>query len=115
MDMNTVLLALASDARLASVPVRDVLNAVKTTATIGITTFITAYRSIAVHNMNVLCSVKDIYTINGTRVAIGNPCFVSPFGKLHICQNTIVAAEATRAIAVEIVSDNAIKNAIYRD
>lgn len=113
--MNTVLLALASDARLAHVPMCDVINALNTTTSTGFASFITEYSITAIHNMNVLCSINDIYTINDMRVAIGNPCFVGATGKLNICQKTIVVAPANRAIATEIVSDDAIKNAIYRD
>lgn len=115
MDINTALLALASDARLAHVPVYYVLSALEITTSIGFPTFITKPSIIPIHRLNVLCSIKDIYTINDTRIAIGNPCFVHASGRLHICQNTIVVAEANIAIPIEIISDDAIKNAIYRD
>ena len=115
MDINTTLLALASDARLASIPVYDVLNALETTTDTGFTTFITKPSIIPIHRLNVLCSIKNIYTINDTRIAIGNPCFVHASGRLHIYQNTIVVAEANTAIPIEIISDDVIKNAIYHD
>ena len=115
MNINTALLALASDARLAHIPVRDVINALEVTTDTGIPMFITKPSILPIHRLNVLCSINDIYTINDTRVAIGNPCYVSPNGRLHICQKTIIVSEANTAIPIEIVSDDAIKNAIYRD
>lgn len=115
MDTKTALLALASDARLAHIPVCDVLDALNTTTSTGFASFITSYSILAIQNMNVLCSVNDIYVVNDMRVAIGNPCFVGATGRLNICQKTIIVAPAETAIATEIVSDDAIKNAIYRD
>ena len=115
MDINTTLLALASDARLASIPVRDVINALNTTTSTNLISFVKGNRFIAIHNMNILCSIDDIYTVNGKRIAIGNPCFVNALGRLNVWKNTIVVATANKAIVTEIIGDDAIKNAIYRD
>lgn len=115
MDMNTTLLALASDARLASVPVCDVLDALNTTTSTGLVSFIKGNRFVAIQNMNVLCSVDDVYTVNGKRLVIGNPCFVNAFGRLNIWQNTLVVAKADKAIVTEIIGNDAVKYAIYRD
>lgn len=115
MDMNTTLLALASDARLASVPVCDVLNALNLTTSTGLVGFIKGCRIAAIQNMNVLCNIDDVYIINGKRLVIGNPCYVGATGRLNIWQDTIVVAKADKAIAAEIIGDDAIKYAIYRD
>lgn len=115
MDIKTALLVLASDARLASVPVCDVLDALNTTTNTGFPTFITKYSILAIHNMNVLCSINNIYVINEMRVAIGNPCYIGATGRLNVWRNTIIVADANTAIPIEIVDADAIKNAIYRD
>lgn len=113
--MNTTLLALASDARLASVSVCDVLNALNLTTSTGLVSFIKGCRIVAIQNMNVLCNIDDVYVINDKRLVVGNPCYVGITGRLNIWQDTIVVAKADKAIAAEIIGDDAIKYAIYRD
>lgn len=115
MDINTTLLALASDARLASVPVRDVINALNTTTSTNLVSFVKGSHIVAIQNMNVLCSFDDIYTVDDKRIAIGNPCFVNAFGRLNIWQDTIVVATANKAIVAEVIGNDAVKYAIYRD
>lgn len=114
MDINTTLLALASDARLAHVPVYDVINALDVTTTTGFTSIVKGNRFIAIHNMNILCSIDDIYTVNNKRIVIGNPCFVNSLGRLNVWKNTIAIATANKAIVAEIIGDDAINNALYR-
>ena len=69
---------------------------------------------IAVRNMNILCNIDDVYTVNGKRVVIGNPCFVNALGRLNVWKNTIAIATANKAIVAEIIGDDAINNALYR-
>lgn len=116
MDINTTLLALSLDTRLAHVPMYDVINALDTTTSTGLISIIKGNRSITIiRNLNVLCTINDAYTVNGKRVVIGNPCFVDAFGRLNIWQNTIAVAEANKAIVAEIIGNDAIENALYRD
>lgn len=114
MDMNTTLLALASDARLASVPVCDVLDALNTTMDLGFTSIIKGNSNIALPNMKVLCSRNDIHVVDDKFLAIGNPCYIGATGILNVWKNTIVVAKASRAILIETIGDDA-KNVIYRD
>ena len=114
MDINTTLLALASDTRLARVPMYDVINALNVTTSTGVTSVIKGNHFIAVRDMNILCNIDDVYTVNGKRVVIGNPCFVNALGRLNIWKNTIAVATANKAIVAEIIGDDAINNALYR-
>lgn len=115
MNIINAILCLASDARLASVPVCDVLNALNLTTSTGLVGFIKGCRIAAIQNMNVLCNIDDVYVVNGKRVVVGNPCYIGATGRLNIWQDTIIVAKADRAIAAEIIGDDAIKYAIYRD
>lgn len=115
MDMNTTLLVLASDARLASVPVCDVIDALSTTMDFGFTSIIKGNPIIAIPNMNVLCSRNDIHIIDGKFLAIGNPCYVGATGILNVWKDTIVVSKASRAILTETIGDDATKKVIYRD
>lgn len=115
MDINTTLFALASDARLAHVPVYNVINALNNTTSTGSISIIKGNRSIMIQNLNVLCTINDVYTVNGKRLVVGNPCFVNAFGRLNIWQNTIAVAKANRAIVTEIIGNDAIENALYRE
>lgn len=115
MDMNTTLLALASDARLASVPVCDVLDALNTTTDLGFTSIIKGNPIVVTRNAKVLCSTNDIYVVDDKFLAIGNPCYVGATGRLNVWKNTIAVAKASRAILIETLGDDAIKNVIYRD
>ena len=114
MEINTTLLALASDARLASVPVCDVLDALNTTMDFGFTSIIKGDSTIVIPNMKVLCNRNDIYVVDGKFLAIGNPCYVGTAGMLNVWKNTIVVSKASRAILIETIGDDA-KNVIYRD
>ena len=114
MDIHTGLLALAADARLARVPVYDVINALDITTSTGVISVIKGNHFIAIRDMNILCNIDDVYTVNGKRVVIGNPCFVNSLGRLNIWKNTIAVATANKAIVAEIIGDDAINNALYR-
>lgn len=114
MDINTTLFALASDARLAHVPVYDVINALNATTSTGSISIIKGNRSIRIQNLNVLCTVNDAYTVNGKRIVVGNPCFVNNSGRLNIYRHTIAVAEANKAVVAEIIGNDVIENALYR-
>lgn len=115
MDMNSFLLTLASDARLASVPMCDVLDALNTTTDLGFTSIIKGNPAIALPNTKVLCSRNDIYVVDGKFLAVGSPCYVGATGRLNVWKDTIVVSKASRAILIETISGDAIKNVIYRD
>ena len=115
MDMNITLLALASDARLADISVLDVVDALDVAKNLGFSSIIKGNHFLAIANMKILCSISDIYVVNGKHIAVGNPCYIGATGRLNVWRKTIAVAKADRAIVTEIVGDDITENAICRD